>query len=115
MKHGSLKTYTIGFALSIALTLAAYFAVVNQLLTGQNLIIAIITLAIVQLIVQLFFFLHLGSESKPRWNLTVFVFMLIVLVILVFGSLWIMHNLDHNMMSPGATDSAIMQEEGIHK
>lgn len=48
--------------------------------------------------IQLFFFLHLGQESKPYWNSQLFLFMLTILVILVIGSLWIMHNLSYNVM-----------------
>jgi cytochrome o ubiquinol oxidase subunit IV len=44
------------------------------------------------------FFLHLGRETRPRWKLAVFLFMLGVILILVFGSLWIMTNLNYRMM-----------------
>jgi len=113
--HGTLTSYTIGFVLSIVFTLAAYFAVVDHLLVGGVLAGAIAALGVVQLIVQLVFFLHLASESKPRWNLVVFLFMLVVLVILVFGSLWIMYNLNYNMASPHDVDTQIIQDEGISK
>jgi cytochrome o ubiquinol oxidase operon protein cyoD len=114
-RQGSLKTYTIGFVLSLILTLEAYFLVVNEAFTRRWLLVAIVAFAVVQLMVQLVFFLHLGSESKPRWNLTVFTFMLMVLLILVLGSLWIMHNLNYHMMSPSNTDKYIMEDEGIHR
>lgn len=96
--HGSYVSYTIGFLLSIALTLAAYFLVVDKLLAGSALVAAIMGLAVAQLFVQLVFFLHLGRESKPRWNLMVFGFAVLVVAIVVLGSIWIMENLDYNMM-----------------
>jgi cytochrome o ubiquinol oxidase operon protein cyoD len=46
------------------------------------------------------FFLHLGRESKPRWNLNALLFAVLVVVIIVFGSLWIMHNLNYHMQNP---------------
>lgn len=55
-------------------------------------------LASVQLVVQLLFFLHLGEESKPRWKLLSLIFALIILGIIVFGSLWIMFDLQSRMM-----------------
>jgi cytochrome o ubiquinol oxidase operon protein cyoD len=110
---GSFITYTLGFVLSVALTLAAYFTFTNRSLPEPMLVAVIVGLAIAQLLVQLIFFLHLGKESRPRWNLQVFMFMLLVLIIVVFGSLWIMNNLDYNMMSPRETDTYIMQDEGI--
>jgi cytochrome o ubiquinol oxidase operon protein cyoD len=100
LEHGNMKAYLWGFFLSMALTLAAYFTVAQDLLTGRYLIGAIIALALLQAIVQLILFLHLGTEHKPHWNSLVFFFMAMVVLILVFGSLWIMHNLDYNDMPP---------------
>ena len=111
---GSLASYTTGFVLSVVFTLAAYFLVAHHLLRGWGIVIAILALGVIQLVVQLVFFLHLNRESKPRWNLTVFVFMGIVLLIVVTGSLWIMHNLNYHMqMSPHDTETYIQKEEGI--
>jgi cytochrome o ubiquinol oxidase subunit IV len=112
---GSLASYTTGFILSVVFTLAAYVLVSKHLLSGWAIVIGILALAVVQLLVQLLFFLHLNRESKPRWNLAIFVFMAITLLIIVVGSLWIMHNLNyHMMMSPHDTETYIQKEEGIH-
>ncbi|MEI8338651.1 MAG: cytochrome o ubiquinol oxidase subunit IV [bacterium] len=109
---GSLKNYITGFLLALILTLLAYFLVTQKIYTSYNQIIAIISgLAIVQLFVQLIFFLHLGRESKPRWNVTVFVFAALVVVIIVVGSIWIMNNLNYNM---NHSDSKIIKDELIH-
>jgi len=112
--HGTLLSYSIGFILSIVLTLAAYFGVVNHLLSSNVLIAAVLGLAVVQLLVQLLFFLHLGRESKPRLNLISFLFAGMVVLIVVFGSLWIMYNLDYNMSGHQA-DEYLLEEEGIRK
>jgi cytochrome o ubiquinol oxidase operon protein cyoD len=109
---GSLKNYITGFLLALILTLLAYFLVTQKIYTSYNQIIAIISgLAIVQLFVQLIFFLHLGRESKPRWNVTVFVFAALVVVIIIVGSIWIMNNLNYNM---NHSDSKIIKDELIH-
>lgn len=109
--QASLKNYTIGFVLSVALTVIAYLAVVNHWMVGWVLVATIITLAIIQLMIQLVFFLHLGSEEKPRWNLLTFLFMMMVLLIIVVGSLWIMNNLNYNMMmSPEEMDEYMMEQ-----
>jgi len=94
--EGNLTSYTVGFVLSILLTLAAYFSVTQHIFTGNALIIFIAILALVQLVVQLFFFLHL-NKMKSRWNAVIFWFMLLIVAILVGGSLWIMKNLNYNM------------------
>lgn len=107
--HASLRSYITGFVLSLLLTVAAYVSVVNEIVTGQTLVIAIVGLAVAQLLVQLIFFLHLGREEKPRLNLTVFAFMLLVVGIIVIGSLWIMDNLNYNMM-PHEMDGHMLDE-----
>ena len=69
--------------------------------TSQNnaLIYAIIVLALAQALVQLLFFLHVGQEAKPRWETRAFCFMVLILLIIVIGSLWVMHDLNDRMMS----------------
>jgi cytochrome o ubiquinol oxidase operon protein cyoD len=96
--HSTLKSYIIGFILSIALTLIPYAIVVHHMLTGDALVIAVILLAVAQLFVQLVFFLHLSAAPEQRWNLLTFAFTVLILAILVIGSLWIMWNLNYNMM-----------------
>lgn len=96
--RGTFITYLFGFIISIALTLTAYFTVAEHLLTDNALVITIIVCGIFQACIQLFFFLHVGDEEKPRWNLLVFLFMALVILIIVFGSLWIMKNLTYNVM-----------------
>lgn len=107
----SMKSYVTGFVLSVAVTLLAYAAVVNHWFAGILLVAVIMGLAVIQLVVQLVFFLHLGRESKPRWNLITFSFMLLVLIIIVGGSLWIMANLNYNMMmTPEQMDEYMLKQ-----
>jgi len=96
--HGSLKSYVIGFLLSLIFTLISFALVVYEVLPRQTLIYTLPTLAFVQAIIQLIFFLHLGKEEKPKWESLVFYFMVLVLLIIVLGSLWIMHDLDIRTM-----------------
>jgi cytochrome o ubiquinol oxidase operon protein cyoD len=98
--HTSKKGYIFAFLSSIALTLAAYFLVENQLLVGPSLVFTIVALGIVQVIIQLVFFLYLGKEKRPRSNLLVFLFMALVLVILIAGTIWIMNSLNTRVMPP---------------
>lgn len=97
-KHGNIRSYVIGFLWSIALTLAAYFLVTEHVYTGWTLALIIMVFSVVQVIIQLLYFLHLGDEPKPYWNLIIFLFMVLVVLILVIGTLWIMYHLDYRMM-----------------
>ncbi|OGY99505.1 MAG: cytochrome o ubiquinol oxidase subunit IV [Candidatus Liptonbacteria bacterium RIFCSPLOWO2_01_FULL_52_25] len=116
MNLAVMKSYIVGFAASLALTLTAYFAIVGQWFTGQLSVVLIVGLAIAQFVVQLFFFLHIGKESGPRWNLAALVSTIGVLVIVIAGALWIMGHLNYNMM-PGAmdVDAYLMDKEGIRR
>jgi cytochrome o ubiquinol oxidase operon protein cyoD len=108
---GTYKSYILGFVLSILLTLAAYFIVVNRLLTGWDLMLVVAILALIQFCVQLIFFLHLDHEKGPRWNFTVFLSTIGVVLIVIIGSLWIMNNLNYHM----PTEDEIFQSEAIQK
>ena len=107
----TLMKYVTGFVLSLLLTLIAYGAVVQQAFDGW-LVMILGVLAIVQMIVQLVYFLHLGDEAKPRYKLLSYGAMAIVLLILVVGSLWIMQNMNYNMMhmSPQQKNDYMLNE-----
>lgn len=106
MQHGSLLSYFLGFTLSIVLTLVAYQLVAGRLLSGWELILSLMLCAAAQLVVQLVFFLHLG-RATPRWNVMALAFMVLVVLIMVGGSLWIMKNLNYNMMPTHPTQELI--------
>ena len=40
----------------------------------------------------------MNTASEERWNLIAFLFTLLIIGIVVVGSLWIMYNLNINMM-----------------
>ncbi|HEY2000556.1 cytochrome o ubiquinol oxidase subunit IV [Paraburkholderia sp.] len=97
--HGSLGSYAIGFILSVVLTAAAFGIVLTGAVSGQNAVLLIAGLAFVQIIVHLVCFLHMNTSSEQRWNVMAFGFTVLTAVILIVGSLWIMHNVSINMMS----------------
>lgn len=97
---GKLKIYVIGFILSIICTLLAFGLVETHALIPQTLYLAVILLGVIQLVVQIFCFLRLNTSAEEgRWNLVTLLFTLVVVAIVVTGSLWIMYNLNYNMVS----------------
>jgi len=74
-----------------------YLLVVKQWLVGYVLNGVIIGFSFLIMFIQLFCFMHLNKESKPRWSLLTFLFMGLVLFVIVLGSLWIMENLNYHM------------------
>ncbi len=107
------RSYVLGFVLSIITTLLAYFLVVNKIFAPDILVYVVLAIAVAQLIIQVVYFLHIGRGSK--WKLRTFIFTLIVVLIIVVGSVWIMKNLNYNMMdmSPDEQRQYMSEHEGI--
>jgi cytochrome o ubiquinol oxidase operon protein cyoD len=96
--HGSIKSYTVGLSLSVLLTLASFGAVMTDLVPHNLRMPAIVALCVIQLLVQLVYFLHLGTAKDQRDNTIVFACTGFIIAIVVAGSLWVMHNANTNMM-----------------
>lgn len=99
--HGwnkSFKPLWIGLILSLILTLAAYRVDTRYHLPPTTLMWTLILLALAQVIFHLIFYFHLGLEERPAWNSYSIYFVFAVLVVIIGGSIWIMSNLDYNLM-----------------
>ncbi len=110
--EANFKTYLIGFVLSLFFTLTAWLITVKKAFNQETIIIIISLAAVIQFVIQLLFFLHLGKESRPRYRLLVFSVMLLIVLILVIGSLWIMANLNHNMTIKQMENYMVQQGNG---
>lgn len=97
--HGNLRSYVIGFIVSFLLTSFSFLLVAGHFISGHTLILTISGLALAQAVFQLIYFLHLGEEGKPHWETVIFFFMFLILLIIVCGTLWIMHDLNVRTMS----------------
>jgi len=98
--HASVKSYMIGFVLSIILTAIPFGLVMDKGhdgFTTDTVLAAILLLAVVQVFVHVVYFLHMDRSAEQRWNVVAFAFTVMILVIVVAGSLWIMHNATSNM------------------
>lgn len=96
--HANLTSYTVGFILSLILTAFSFGAVMSGLVPKDLVLPAITALAVVQLLVQLVFFLHLGTASEQINNTVIFIMSVLLIAIIVAGSLWVIHNANVNMM-----------------
>lgn len=113
---GSLKTYALGYGLSLVLTIAAFFLVQTHrdvgigFLSPSILIALLMVFAIEQLIVQMVCFLHLDQEPRPRSRLMAAVLASFFVIAVVAGSLWIMGHLNNNMMPSHAVDTYMLDQ-----
>lgn len=108
----TLRAYVTGYLASLLLTFAAYMLVRHHTFGRDAVIGTIAALALAQFAVQLRYFLHLGYEMCPRWKVLVFWLMIMVVAILVFGSLWIMNNLNRHM-TPQQINTYLQSQDGL--
>ena len=96
--HGSVKSYLIGFILSIILTVIPFAMVMNGTASHSTILAVVVGMAVIPVVVHLVYFLHMNTSSEERWNLVALLFTAMIIGIVVVGSLWIMYNLNINMM-----------------
>lgn len=108
----SIARYCVGFGGSLVTTFGAYLIITQHMFDKTLSLVAIMALAVFQLILQLVFFLHVGRESRPRWNFTALIFAIVMISIIVVGSMWIMYNLNYNMMMTPEQMNQYMLKEG---
>ena len=94
----TLAAYTTGLFLCLLLTFAAFGVVYNHTLPKTYLYGILVALAVMQLLVQCICFLRLNISEEGRSYSLPFLFAMGIIFILVGGSLWIMYNLNLNMM-----------------
>lgn len=97
--HGSLKTYTIGFILSVILTAIPFWLVMNKTITNTGTMgLVLLAFAAVQVVVHMVYFLHMNAKSEGGWNMMALIFTIMIVVIAMAGSLWVMYHMNTNMM-----------------
>jgi cytochrome o ubiquinol oxidase subunit IV len=105
----ALTVYTIGLVLAIVLTGMSFWVANTSLLWAPGAPLGLVVLAIAQMGVHLVFFLHITSGPDNTNNVLALAFGVLIVTIVVVGSLWIMFNLNHNMMPSAALMSLEMQ------
>ena len=97
--HGTLKSYTVGFLLSVILTAIPFYLVMTKAFSSNGTTaMVILAFAAVQIVVHMVYFLHMNTRSEGGWTILALIFTIVVVVITLSGSLWVMYHLNHNMM-----------------
>lgn len=97
--HGSLKSYTIGFILSVILTAIPFWLVMGDVFrSSSTTAFVILGFAAVQIVVHMIYFLHMNTRAEGGWSLLALLFTIMLVVIVLVGSIWVMYHLNHNMM-----------------
>ena len=92
--------YTIGLALAVILTATSFWVANTSLLWAPGIALGLVVLAIAQMGVHLVFFLHITTGPDNTNNVLALAFGILIVFLVVVGSLWIMTNLNDNMMPP---------------
>lgn len=90
-----IKVYLLGFTLATLLTVVSFYIARSELVWTPSIPVALGVLAVSQIGVHLVFFLHLTSGPDNKNNLLALAFGLLVVMLLIFGTLWVMGHMNH--------------------
>ena len=93
-----IRGYLLGLVLAVGLSAVSFFLAKSTLVWAPSIPIALSVLAVAQMGVHLVFFLHITTGPDSINNVLALAFGVLIVMLLVFGSIWIMYNLNHNMM-----------------
>lgn len=95
----TLDVYVAGTITCVILTILPFAAVMLKFLSQATTVGIVVACMFAQFIVQLVCFLRLNYHTEQaRTNVQSFAFILFMLFVLIAGSIWIMDNLNYNMM-----------------
>jgi cytochrome o ubiquinol oxidase operon protein cyoD len=97
VSKGSLKSYLTGLALALILTGISFGLVMSGILSTWGTLLAIFIAAFVQILVHLYYFLHVDASVEARWNVWALLYTVFIMALFVGGGLWIMYNLHWRM------------------
>jgi cytochrome o ubiquinol oxidase subunit IV len=97
----SLLVYSIGLVLAVILTATSFWAANTSLLWAPGIPLGLAVLAIAQMGVHLVFFLHITTGRDNTNNVLALAFGMLIVFLVVAGSIWIMANLNANMVPEG--------------
>ena len=95
--HGLLG-YLVGLGLAIGLSAVSFLIGPSHLVWAPSIPVALIVLAIAQMGVHLVFFLHITTGPDNSNNVLALAFGILIVFLILTGSLWVMANLNHNML-----------------
>lgn len=97
--HGSLRDYSIGFILSVILTVIPFAVVMGDVFAStMTTSLVIMGLGAIQVVVHMVYFLHMNGRSEGGWNMLALIFTLVIVIITLAGSIWVMFHLNANMI-----------------
>ena len=102
--HVTVGGYVTGFVLAVILTVIPFWLVMGKVIEDRSSAVMVLGLfAIVQVVVHMYFFLHMNGKIQGGWTLLSTIFTVIFVAISIAGTLWVMFHMNTYMM-PSHTD-----------
>jgi cytochrome o ubiquinol oxidase subunit IV len=90
--------YLLGLGLAALLTIASFWSLQTREIYASGIAMALLVLTVAQIGIHLIFFLHITTDPDNENNILALAFGVLIVCLIVFGSLWVMTHLNHNLM-----------------
>ena len=97
--HVTVGGYLIGFVLAVVLTVTSFWLVTTGKASGEQGLIWLAVLAAAQVVVHVMFFLHVNTSKGQRWHALSFAYTILMSLVIIVGTVWVMHNVHMLMMA----------------
>ena len=102
--------YTVGLLVAALLTATSFWTANTSLLWPGGVGLGLAVLAIAQMGVHLVFFLHVTTGPDSTNNVLALAFGMLIVFVVVAGSMWIMADLNENMLMPSAGPTSMRMQ-----
>lgn len=92
-----LRSYLLGFVFSVVLSAAAFVVMLGESFGRETTMVVLGCLGMLQLFVQLRYFLHIDGRRESQEDLYLILFSVLVLLMMVIGTVWVLGDLAGRM------------------
>jgi cytochrome o ubiquinol oxidase subunit IV len=107
--------YTIGLLVALILTATSFWVANTTLLWPGGVGLGLAVLAIAQMGIHLVFFLHISTGPDSTNNVLALAFGLLIVFVVVTGTIWIVADLNDNMLMPSSDPMNMQMQRRSHE
>ena len=109
--HVTTGGYVTGFILAVILTVIPFWLVMAKVIDNRATAAMVLGLfAAVQVVVHMYFFLHMNGKIQGGWTMLSTIFTIVFLAVTIIGTLWVMFHMNANMMPAHANPMAAQHQ-----
>lgn len=103
-----------GFVLSVILTAIPFWLVMAKVISDRNIAALVLGgFAVIQILVHMVYFLHMNGKIEGGWTMLSTIFTVVFVAITITGTMWVMYNMNANMMPDHPTPTPPAQEAPV--